>query len=78
MQVKVSPTSDPDWDDEDEYWAQIDDNIPLQNGPETNETTDGSKRQHQAVQSRSALIQIISILCTFVHDRMINSDCIIP
>jgi len=59
----------PEWDDEDEYWARIDDNIPLQNSPEANEIMDGSKRQRRAAQSRSALIQIVRILCTFVLDQ---------
>src|SRR5882724_544311 len=65
----VVPSNDPDWDDEDEYWAQIDDNIPLQNSPEADGITDGSKRQRRAAQSRSALIQIVHILCMFVLDR---------
>src|SRR5882762_3512615 len=43
--------NDLDWDDEDEYWAQINDNITLQNSPESNEIMDGSKRQHRAAWS---------------------------
>jgi len=61
----VVPSNDPDWDDEDKYWAQIDHNIPLQNSPEADGITDSSKRQHRAAQSRLALIQIVCILCTF-------------
>ena len=54
--------NDPDWDDEDEYWVQINDDIPLQNSPEANEMKDGLKRQHWAAQSQSSLIQIVSTL----------------
>ena len=81
MQVQVSLTgsqhceqadtpisgNDPDWDEEDEYWVQIDDNIALKSSPEANEITDGSKRQRWAAQSHLALIQIVSTL--HLHDR---------
>ena len=66
--VNVVLGNDPEWDDEDEYWAQIDDNIPLQNSPEADEIMDGSKRQCRATQSRSALIQIVRILHIFALD----------
>ena len=58
----VIPGNEPEWDDEDEYWAQIEDNIPLQTSPEANEIMDGTKRQRWAAQSRSSLIQIVSSL----------------
>jgi len=61
--------NDLDWDDEDEYWAQIDDKIPLPNTPEANKITDGSKRQRRATQSRSALIQIVRVLHTRGHNK---------
>ena len=56
----VIPGNDPDQDDEDEYWAHINNDIPLQNSPEANDITDGSKRQRRAGQTRSSLIQIVS------------------
>ena len=62
--ANVISGNDLDWDDEDEYWAQIDDNITLQNSPESNKITDGLKRQHRAARSHSALIQIVRILRT--------------
>jgi len=69
LPANVIPDNGPDWDDEDEYWAQIDDNILLQNSPEPNKIMDGSKRQHRAAQSHSTLIQIVCILHMFTLDQ---------
>ena len=60
--ANLTSTHNLDWDDEDEYWGQINDNIPLKNSPEPNEIVDSLKRQRRAAQSRLALIQIVSTL----------------